>query len=421
MGIVLANNAATLLAADITSISSTLTVTPGEGALFPSISPGDYFYCTLLDTDGNMEIVKVTGRATDVFTVTRAQESTTAKDFNAGSRVELRITAQSVLDTVSSSINTLGLSSFGITASAAEINVLDGVTANTAELNLLDGVTATTNELNILDGVTATASDINKLVGLTSTTAELNKLSGVTATSSDINKLSGMTASTAELNKLAGVTATTAEINKLAGLTATTAELNKLSGATATTTEINYLSGVTSNIQTQINGFAAFPAGAVIAYGGISAPTGWLLCDGSAVSRTTYATLFGIISTTFGAGNGTTTFNVPDMRGRIAPGKDNMGGVAANRLTGTSGGVVGSTLGATGGSETHTLATSELPSHNHTVYYNRQTPEGGSGDNAAWELNGTSGAYSGVTSSTGGGAAHNNVQPSLILNYIIKT
>ena len=101
-----------------------------------------------------------------------------------------------------------------------------GVTATTAELNILDGVIATTAELNILDGVTATA-------------AELNILDGVTAT-------------TAELNILDGVTATTAELNILDGVTATTAELNILDGVTATTAELNFVDGVTSAIQTQL-------------------------------------------------------------------------------------------------------------------------------------------------------------------------
>jgi hypothetical protein len=80
-----------------------------------------------------------------------------------------------------------------LTASAAELNTLDGITASTAELNLLDGVTATTAELNILDGVTATASEINLLDGVTATTAELNLLAGVTATTAELNYVDGVT------------------------------------------------------------------------------------------------------------------------------------------------------------------------------------------------------------------------------------
>jgi hypothetical protein len=93
-----------------------------------------------------------------------------------------------------------------VTASAAELNLLDGVTATTAELNLLDGVTATTAELNILDGVTSSAAELNILDGVTATTAEINTLSGVTASSSEINILDGATLSTTELNYVDGVT-----------------------------------------------------------------------------------------------------------------------------------------------------------------------------------------------------------------------
>jgi len=91
------------------------------------------------------------------------------------------------------------------------------------------------------------------------------------------------------------------------------------------------------------------PPGVVLPYAGASAPTGWLLCYGQAVSRTTYADLFTAISTTYGAGDGSTTFNVPDLRGRVPAGKDNMGGTAANRLTAGGSGVTGTTLGAAGG------------------------------------------------------------------------
>ena len=83
-----------------------------------------------------------------------------------------------------------------ITATATEVNILDGVTASTSELNILDGVTSTTSELNILDGVTSTASELNILDGVTSTTAELNILDGVTATAAELNIIDGDTSAT---------------------------------------------------------------------------------------------------------------------------------------------------------------------------------------------------------------------------------
>ena len=139
----------------------------------------------------------------------------------------------------------------GVTATAAELNILDGVTATTAELNILGGATVTTAELNILDGVTATTAELNILDGATLSTAELNLLDGVTLVLADVD------ATAAELNILDGATVTTAELNILDGVTATTAELNILDGVTATTEELNHVDGVTSAIQTQIDSKAA--------------------------------------------------------------------------------------------------------------------------------------------------------------------
>ena len=90
-------------------------------------------------------------------------------------------------------LGSLILSGTTVTATAAELNIMDGVTATTAELNILDGVTATTAELNILDGVTATTAELNILDGVTATTAELNILDGVTATTAELNYVDGVT------------------------------------------------------------------------------------------------------------------------------------------------------------------------------------------------------------------------------------
>ena len=120
-----------------------------------------------------------------------------------------------------------------ITATATEVNILDGVTATTAELNILDGVTSTAAELNILDGVTSTTAELNILDGVTSTTAELNILDGVTSTAAELNILDGVTSTAAELNILDGVTSSTAELNILDGVTSTATELNVMDGDTA--------------------------------------------------------------------------------------------------------------------------------------------------------------------------------------------
>lgn len=152
------------------------------------------------------------------------------------------------------------------------------------------------------------------------------------------------------------------------------------------------------------------PTGGLIPFAGSTAPSGWLLCAGQAVSRTTYADLFAVISTTYGAGDGSTTFNVPDLRGRFPLGKDDMGGSAANRVTATE----ADNLGQGSGAETHTLTVNEIPSHNHPLTF-----QGGGGGYTV-----SSGQLGGTTTNSGnrgGDQAHNNMPPYITLNYIIKT
>jgi microcystin-dependent protein len=172
------------------------------------------------------------------------------------------------------------------------------------------------------------------------------------------------------------------------------------------------------------------PLGTVLPHAPATAPSGFLLCYGQAVSRTTYADLFGLLSTTYGTGDGSTTFNVPDLRGRVAAGQDDMGGSSANRLTNQSGGLNGDTLGATGGAETHTLSGAEsgTAAHSHTASGSWSYREIGGGGSTNFMPNtddapNTSMSVS-VTvnnaSAAAASSAHNNVQPTIILNYIIK-
>lgn len=161
--------------------------------------------------------------------------------------------------------------------------------------------------------------------------------------------------------------------------------------------------------------------GTVLPYAGTAAPEGWLLCFGQAVSRATYPNLFDRIGTTFGAGDGSTTFNVPDLRGRVAAGKDDMGGTAASRLTNSgvgNPGINGATLGAAGGVDRHTLSVAQMPSHTHTVTGAAATTFGGSEQKATIE--GATGATA-TAASQGSSQAHPNAQPTIVLNSIIKT
>jgi len=165
------------------------------------------------------------------------------------------------------------------------------------------------------------------------------------------------------------------------------------------------------------------PVGVVNPFAGTVAPAGWLLCAGQAVSRTEYSGLFLTIGTTYGVGNGSSTFNLPDMRGRVVAGVDNMGGTAASRLTNT---VLSAsnTLGATGGSQTHTLTTAQIPAHRHPSRYEYLGLTSG-GLFRHWITDNPTGGGSGnnympIGLDAGGGAAHTNTQPTIVLNYIIK-
>jgi microcystin-dependent protein len=188
---------------------------------------------------------------------------------------------------------------------------------------------------------------------------------------------------------------------------------------------------------------AASRSGFLDMYAGASLPANYLWCNGQAYSRTTYASLFAAIGTIYGAGDGSTTFNVPDYRGRAPVGADAMGGTAANRLT-----TMTATLGGAGGAETHTLTTAQIAAHGHNVtdpgHTHTATDSGhshgynflqtggssfggagsvqqiaGSTTTASANISVTTNATGISIQSTGGGGAHNNLQPSLVCNIII--
>jgi len=114
-----------------------------------------------------------------------------------------------------------------------------------------------------------------------------------------------------------------------------------------------------------VGGYPLIPVGGLMPYAGATSPEGWLLCDGTAINRTTYANLFALIGTTYGSGNGTTTFNVPDMRSRMP-----MGAGAGTGLTSRA-------LAATGGAESVVIASGNLPLHTHSIAHDHASATSG--------------------------------------------
>jgi len=189
-----------------------------------------------------------------------------------------------------------------------------------------------------------------------------------------------------------------------------------------------------SAIATQVESLispSGVPAGVITQYAGVTAPTGWLLCQGQALSTTTYAALFeafgGAASGGYRYGGSGSSFNLPDLRGRVPVGLDGSQGEFLQ-------------LAQTGGSKTHALTVSEMPSHGHSgttgqagnhrhqtrdfPNYQFQLASGSTaysrlGEDAYTEYAGDH-QHSFTTSNAGSGSAHQNLQPYIVVNYIIK-
>jgi microcystin-dependent protein len=283
-------------------------------------------------------------------------------------------------------------------------NLAGAVTVTNGELNIIDGSTSATS-VTLVDADTVVVNDGGTMVQV----ALSDLITYINA---------GMT--------LRDDVVTTASLGDAVVSTA-----NLINGSV---TNDKIAAGAIS--ASKISADVSFSSGMVMPYAGSAgAPTGWLLCYGQEVSRVTYADLYTAIGTTYGVGDGSTTFALPDLRGRVIAGQDDMGGASANRLTSA---LNGDTLGATGGTEdvTLTAAQSGLPAHTHTTdlvtvntgsgsnsaktgYYH--TSLGASGQDPIASTQTTRSEVSNSNTTQDASSSHSNVQPTAILNYIIKT
>lgn len=169
--------------------------------------------------------------------------------------------------------------------------------------------------------------------------------------------------------------------------------------------KINFQDNITKANAKTMNTFqdniekSVCPVGTIVSYAGLTAPNGWLICNGQSLSKNDYLDLFNVIEYTYGGEND--NFNIPNLNGKIPVGLD----TTQEEFNET---------GKTGGEKTHTLTVDEMPSHGHSITAKTALMQAGS-NYGTYIANGTLN-----TSETGGGQAHNNLQPYITLNYIIK-
>lgn len=398
MPIKMANNAIARLAAPLGAGDTTLVLVEVGSSTFPTPAAGEWHPLTMLD-GVNMEIMRVTARVDNVLTVVRAQEGTAARSFSAGVLAEVRWTEAAVMD---------------LQAATAAVQ---------ANVNALASDVAT--DITVLETQIATKASQASLNSLATTVSGKASQADLNTLSATVAGLATSKANQTDLDVLSAIVATKASQTGLDALSVTV-------GALSVTVD-------TKASQASVNAIAGIPTGAGLEWFTDTLPAGGFLWqNGAAVSRATYAALFGVIGTTFGAGDGSTTFNLPDKRGRVSAGSDDMGGVTtAARLTTAGSGVDGVTLGASGGAQSHTLTSAQIPAHTHPITDPGHThtqdcavrlPSSGNNFNTPFNAGGTNAlptnpSFTGITvgNNTGGGSAHNNVQPTIITNWVIKT
>lgn len=458
------NNAYSTLAAGISAVATSMTLQAGHGDRFPVLAAPDWTLVTLENAAGNREIIKVELRTagSDVLaTLTRGQEGTAARAWNAGDVVEQRMTADLVEQAMAHSADTSaahdasaiavspsgGIASTDVQAALQELDnekqaSLGYTPANNTLSNLSNKATARAN-LGVEAAEVAVASAATTDIGAA---ASMNVL--ITGTTT-ITSLGTVAAGTVRNCRMAGALTLTHNATSLI-LPAGGANIATAAGDCFEAESLGSGNWVVRNYQkadgTSVVAASSFITGMVISFDGASAPSGWIFSDGRTIGDassgatnranadcqalfTQYWNSYTNTECPVSGGRGASaaadwaahkTLTVIDRRGRVDAGKDNMGGTTASRLTAGGSGITGTTLGAAGGAESVTLtaAQSGLPSHSHSYTQAVSGQPNTNGDPGG--LTTAGGASTGTAGGTSASSAHTNTPPTIITNKIIK-
>jgi hypothetical protein len=456
MNILFANNAASTISSSILASDTTFSVAAGQGGRFPPANgAGLYFYATLIDLSNNIEIIKVTNRVVDVLTVVRGQDGTTGLAFASGSRIEQRLPNIAIQDIVAAAI--------AQARSFAMSTVPGNVTLTSADIGTLKNVTAAAD----VTLPAASALGVGDAIRFKSSTEQKVRLlaAGSDTIDGDVEyQIPSYT--TCEIAKsAAGAFVLTLKPNHIVGQLVPNTFVGNVAprgylfpgGAPVSRTTYGglfYASSLTGTITVTIAspGVVTWTGNKLQNNDPIEFSTTGALPTGIVAGTTYYVRDYGVdgvglfrlaatpggtaINTTgsqsgvhtglhvpYGRGDGSTTFNVVDVRASTPIARDALGGTAAGRVTVAASGVNGDTPGASGGEQAHTLTAAESAPHIHNLAGGSPVLSGGTVDLGIPGGGGTNSQVygSGATDSFGGGAAHNNVQPVTVTSWLVKT